>query len=264
MPQNLDYWTKITEKKPYQDLEWNIPEQKTGQVNIIGGNSSSFAAVAKTADFISSTFPVKSLGILLPDALRGKIPPIPGVNFLSSTESGSFAKSSAMAEYVEAADFSIFIGDLSKNSATAIAISDAIKNSTKNVLLTRDTIDLVCPEMPNIIERENLFVVGSMAQLQKLFRAVYYPKMLLLSQPLLPVVETLHKFTLSYPITILTFHQEQIIVASHGQVATMPIENTSYAPLSLWNGELAAKIALNNLYTPGKPLEATVFSIINR
>lgn len=259
--QKLDYWTKITDKKPYSDLEWNIPEQKTGRVNLIGGNSNSFAIVAKTAAFINNTFPVKDLNIILPDSLRGKIPPIPGVNFSTSTDSGSFAKSPLLNEYVNSADFSIFIGDLSKNSATSIAISEAIKNSDKPILLTRDSIDLVSMEMINIIERENLFIVGSMAQLQKLFRAVYYPKMILLSQPLLPVIETLHKFTLSYKTTILTFHQEQIIIANNGKINTIPIKNTIYTPLSLWNGELAAKITLNNLYTPGKPLEATTFAV---
>lgn len=259
--QALDYWTKITERKPYADLEWNIPEQKTGTVNVIGGNSSSFAVVAKTAEFISSSFPVHNLNILLPDSLRNKVPGIPGINFLASTESGSFAKSPLMVDFVESADFSIFIGDLSKNSATSIAISDAIKNSTKKVLLTRDAIDIIGPEMANIIEREDLFIVGSMAQLQKLFRSVYYPKMILLSEPLLPAIETLHKFTLSYPITIVTFHQEQIIIAHAGKINTIPIANTKYNPLSLWNGELAAKVAMNNLYTPGKPLEATTFSI---
>lgn len=259
--QKLDYWNKITDKKPFSDLEWNIPEQKSGRVSLIGGNSGSFATVAKTAGFITDMFPVKDLNILLPDSLRGKIPPIPGVNLLPSTDSGSFAKSPLLNEYIASSDFSIFIGDLSKNSATSIAISDAIKNSDKPVLLTRDSIDLIGPEMVNIIERDSLFIVGSMAQLQKLFRSVYYPKMILLSQPLLPVVETLHKFTLSYPVTILTFHQDQIIVANGGKIITMPIESTTYNPLSLWNGELAAKIALNNLYTPGKPLEATTFAI---
>ena len=259
--QKLDYWHKITDKKPYSDLEWNIPEQKTGRVNLIGGNSNSFAVVAKTAGFITDTFPVKDLNVILPDSLRGKIPPIPGVNFSASTDSGSFAKSPLLNEYVGSADFSIFIGDLSKNSATSIAISEAIKNSDRPVLLTRDSIDLISTEMINIVERENLFIVGSMSQLQKLFRAVYYPKMILLSEPLLPVIETLHKFTLSYKVTILTFHQEQIIVAHNGNINTIPIGNTTYTPLSLWSGELAAKIALNNLYSPGKPLEATTFAI---
>lgn len=271
--QPLDYWQKITEKNPFSELEWNVPEQKTGTINIIGGNSNNFSGIIRSAEFANANFPIKKLNVLLPEPLKNKLPPLPNLNFLPATESGSFAKSSVLNTFVSNADFSIFIGDFSKNSATTIAIADAIKTTmpadtpskdsikATPALLTRDTIDLLTPEMPSLIEHKNLFLVGSMAQLQKVFRAVYYPKMLLLSMPLLPAVEALHKFTLSYPVTILTFHQEQIIVANGGRVATLPIKNTNYTPISLWNGDLACKIALNNLYSPGKPYQATIFSI---
>ena len=86
--------------------------------------------------------------------------------------------------------------------------------------------------------------------------------MIMLSQPLVPVVETLHKFTLSYPTTILTFHQNQIIVANSGDITTTPNENTLYTPLSLWAGQLAGKIAAINLYTPKQPLKATTAAIL--
>lgn len=86
--------------------------------------------------------------------------------------------------------------------------------------------------------------------------------MIMLSQPLLPVVETLHKFTLSYPATIVTFHQNQIIVANSGDVTTTPIENTRYTPLSLWSYQLAGKIATLNLYNPNQPLKATTAAIL--
>ena len=115
--------------------------------------------------------------------------------------------------------------------------------------------------MPSLIERENLLFVGSAAQIQKLFRAVYYPKVLLLSMPLLPVVEALHKFTLSYPATILTLHQEQILIAKDGKILDIPLEKTNYTPISLVNSDLAAKIAANNLLINTAPLEATALSV---
>ena len=259
--EKYDYWQKNNNLKLFEDLSWNIPEQKTGVVNIIGGNSSNFSSVVHAAEFLTKTFPVKKLNILLPDSLKNKVPPFPDVFFLPSTKSGSFDKSPLLNEFVDTADFSIVIGDISNNSATSIALSDAIKNSQKPVLLTRDSIDLVTPELANLIERKGLFIVGSLAQLQKVFRAVYYPKVLLLSMPLLPVIEALHKFTLSYPVTILTLHQDQIIVANSGQVITTPLEKTAYSPISLWDGKLATKIAAMNLFTPGKPLDATCFAI---
>lgn len=259
--EKYDYWKKQVKKSDYSDLEWNIPEQKAGIINLIGGNSAGFSAVVHNAEFLSTKFPVKKLNIILPDSLKSKLPPSPDVFFMPSTDSGSFAKSPLLNSYMNDADTNIFIGDFSKNSATAIAISEALKLSNKPAMLTRDSIDLVLPEMPNLIEKENLFLVGSLAQIQKLFRAVYYPKVLLLSMPLIQVVEALHKFTLSYPTTILTFHQDQIIIAFSGKIITIPLDTTIYSPISLWSGQLACKIAVNNLYSPSKNLEATAFSV---
>ena len=259
--EKLNYWTKITTSHPFSDLEWNIPEQKTGVFNLIGGNVNSFSAVAQNAEFFSTNSAIKTLNILLPDSLKNKLPPVPNVSFLPSTESGSFAKSTILDQFVADADSSIFIGDVSKNSATTIALSSAINKSEKPIIITRDTIDTLTPEMLSIIEHGHLFIIGSLAQIQKIFRVVFYPKMILLSMPLIPIIEVLHKFTLSYPVTILTFHQGQIIVSSHGKITTMPIEKTSYTPISLWNGDLACKIAENNFFTPNHPLEATTFSI---
>ncbi|MBR2578599.1 MAG: hypothetical protein IKE41_00460 [Clostridia bacterium] len=259
--EKYDYWKKNQDTKLFQDLSWNIPEQKTGTFNIIGGNSSSFSSVIHSAEYLSKAFPVKNLNILLPDSLKNKVPPFPEITFTKSTESGSFDKSNELNTFVNSADFSIFIGDFSKNSATCIAISDAIKSSEKPVLLTRDGIDLLLPEMPNLLERNQLFLVGSLAQIQKVFRAAYYPKVLLLSMPILPIIEALHKFTLSYNTTILTFSNDQIIVANSGKIITTPLEKTSFTPVTLWSGNLAINVAANNLYSVNKPLEATTFSI---
>lgn len=258
---NHSYWKKLTSAKEYSDLEWNIPEQKTGVINLIGGNSASFSTVVHSAEFLINKFPIKTLNIFLPDVLKSKLPPAPNLFFLPSTTSGSFAKSPLLEQYLSESNTNIYIGDFSKNSATTVAISNALKVNSIPSVLTRDTIDLILPEIPNLIERENLFLVGSMAQIQKVFRAAYYPKVLLLSMPLVSIVEALHKFTLSYPTTILSFHQDQIIVAYHGQIITVPIEKTTYSPISLWSGQLACKIAMNNLYSPNKNLESTVFSI---
>lgn len=263
---NLSYWKKQTEPL-FPDLAWNIPEQKTGQLNIVGGNSQSFHSVVRLAEFLEHNFPLRSVSVYLPDSLRGQLPPLPNLTFAPSTSSGSFAKSAELRTSLTTGDFTIFAGDFSKNSATAIALSDAITTSstpdaTKPLLLTRDSVDLLAETAQNLLTRPNLFLVASLAQLQKLFRAVYYPRMIMLSQPLIPILETLHKFTLSYPVTILTFHQDQIIVATSGNLTTTPISNTSYTPLSLWSGQLAGKVAALNLYNPNHPLEATTAAIL--
>ena len=255
-----NYWQK-QERPLFSDLEWNFPEKKQGSVSVIGGNSQSFSIVNSVSTYLSTNFPIETINSVLPDALKSKLPPVPSIKLLPSTDSGSFKKSSAFFNALESANFNLLIGDFSKNSETAVAVYEAIKSTEKPILLTRDTIDLVLNDVNSFVERENLFFVGSMVQMQKLFRAVYYPKVLLLSMPILPIIEALHKFTISYPCTILTFHEGKILVAHSGEVVSTPIEKTPYSPLTLWSGELSARIAAFNLFNPKKPLEATVAAI---
>ncbi len=261
MPTNFPYWKK-QDKPLFKDLDWNIPEQKSNHVAVVGGNSQNFANIVKISEFLSVNFPVKTVETIMPDSLRKNFPSgLPDLTFLPSTPSGSFDRSPLLAEKLGAADFIFLAGDLTKNSITSVALAEALKTTTPRLLLTRDSADLLLEESEFLLENGAFFVV-SMAQLQKIFRAVYYPKVLMLSSPLVQIVETLHKFTLTYPATILTFHENQIIVASGGKIITTPLENTGYTPIGLWNGELAAKVLAMNLWTPGKPLEATAAAIL--
>lgn len=259
---DLSYWKK--QAKPlYPDLVWNIPERKTGRVTIIGGNLQGFSAIIRISEFMNQNFPFSTLTTILPETLRNKLPKLPGVKFALSTSNGSFAKSALLQTVFDSSDAVLLAGDLSRNSETAIALNDVIHSKTKiPLVLARDSVDLLAPEGTSWLPRPQTFIVASMLQLQKLFRSVYYPRMILLSQPLLQVLETLHKFTLTYPVTILTFHQGNIIVAYDGQVSTTHLTDTEYSPIGLWSGQLAARTLALNLYNPNKPFEATTAAIL--
>ena len=112
-----------------------------------------------------------------------------------------------------------------------------------------------------LLMNENLIFFASVPQLIKLLRAVYYPKMLLQSQSLIQVAEVLHKFTLSYPVRIVTLHNEQVLVAENGIVKAVALSATGYSPITIWGGELAAKIVAMNLYNPNSFIKATVTSL---
>lgn len=239
----------VTSKALSEDVFWNIPEQKTGAIRVIGGNSNNFSFEVKQTEFLSS-LNIRDVRLLLPDALRLRIPLVPGVNFAPSTESGSFSRSPELELAFSDADLTFLTGDFSKNAETTIAVIEAIGKSLKPLVLTRDAVDLASEAAEDFIERGEMIFVASMAQLQKLFRSLYYPKMILFSQPLLLAADTLHKFTLSYPVTILTYHQENVIVASGGEVIVTPINETSYSPMSLFMGNLASKVAALNLWSP--------------
>ena len=253
--QAADYWKKLDHIVD-DSILWNIPEQKTGRIAVIGGNLENCMVEIKNTEFLNS-LPIKSANLLLPSALQGKLPAFASVYFADSTSSGSFEN------FALDSDLVFFSGDFSKNSITEIAIIDTLRKLHENqlVVVTRDTVDLISADIQGILERKNLILMASLVQLQKIFRAALYPKMILLSMPIFPIIETLHKFTLSYPCTILTFHQNQIILASAGTVYTIPINQTNYTPLTLWSGTLACKISTLALWNPTNLLNAAECAI---
>lgn len=267
MPEPTPYWTKNPNLKEIKDeLSWNLPEQKQGTIKIVGGNSSVFSTEVKVAEYINKTFPfIKEVKNVFPDSLKSKFPALPFLEFYDSTESGSFDKSPELRRSLDGSDFGLLLGDLTKNSITCVAITEMLKTTPDvPVLITRDAIDLVASESAGFMERDNVFIVASMASLQKLFRALYYPRPIMLSQPILPTVETLHKFTMSYPVSILTFHDGKIIVANSGKIVTVEIEKTGLTPISLWSGNLSARIATFAMFNPNKPLEAMLAGILEK
>jgi len=264
MPSTAPYWKKAEEDiiKHALDLAWNFPEQRQGVVSIVGGNASAFLSEVKTAEYINKSFTfLKGVKNIFPDALKSKLPPIDSISYFKSTDSGSFASSSEFRHALEDSDVGLLLGDFSKNSNTSIAVSELIKNSSDiPLILARDSAELVVQEINNFIERDNLFFVTSMASLQKIFRALYYPRPIMLSQPIFPVIETLHKFTLSYKTAILTFHEGKIICAKNGNIVTIDLEKTRFTPVSLWSGELAANLAVFAMFNKQNPLEVMIAS----
>lgn len=258
----MNYMEKLSEN-PYQDLYWNIPEeQKLGTVAVIGGNGMNFRTVVKTSEYLINTFPLKEVKVVLPDSLKSKMPPLENLVFLKTTEVGSFLNAEEIKTSLSAVDFSLLIGDLSKNTVTAKAISDALKDSDKPAILTRDAIDLAVEEgAERLLMQENLIFFGSTVQWQKVFKSVYYPKVLMVSSSLVQVAEAFHKFTLSYPTQVVALHEGQILVAKNGVVKVVPLERTGYSPLGLWNGEMAGKIMALNLYNPDRFIEATTAAL---
>ena len=248
------------EKLRLADILWNIPEQKTGTVAVLGGNGQNFASVAKLAETFAK-MPIKEVRTYLPDSLKSKMPALPDVYFAKATPIGSFDKSPELNAAMAAADVALLAGDFSKNSATAIALAEAIRSSDKPTVWAKDTVELLAMEAQVLLPEGNITIIATLSQLQKLLRAIYYPKMLLLSMPIQPVKEVLHKFTLSYPVTILTLHEGQIMIANGGEIYTMPLEKSGYTPLTLWLGDLPAKITALQAWNPAKPYDATIAAL---
>ena len=84
----MEYFEKV-EENIAKDLLWNIPERKQGVVNVIGGNSQNFRTPVRVAEYLTEKYPIETVNLILPDALKSKLPPMPNFKFLESTETGS-------------------------------------------------------------------------------------------------------------------------------------------------------------------------------
>ena len=152
----------------------------------------------------------------------------------------------------------LWIGKLILNfSSTSILYEDFVRQYSGLLTITRDAIDLLLNTPESLVERDKTLLVVSFAQLQKIFSKVYYPKILTFRMQLQQLVEVVHKFTITYPVCIATFHQEQLIIAYGGQVTTTPWEY----PMAIWKGTVAANMAAYWLWNPSKPLQAVTTSL---
>lgn len=260
-----DYWKQQQPTKPlFPDIEWSKPEQKSsrGRLGIIGGNKLGFAGVAESYSTALNTG-AGEVRVLLPDCLRKSIPPsMTDVIFAPCNPSGSLSRD-ALPDLTALGTWAsclLLAGDAGRNSETAIAYSDLIRNYTGQLVITRDAVDLVKNDAEALVNRPNTTLIVSFAQLQKIFQAVYYPKMLTFSMQLLQLVETVHKFTVTYPVTIAVLHRDTLIVAHDGEVVTTKWET----PLAIWRGITAARAATYVIWTPSQPLQAIVTSLVTK
>lgn len=265
MSENFDYWHRQSTKKLFNDVDLMPPEQRrfAGKLLVMGGNKSAFFAVAAALEE-AKRFGVGEVRALLPDSLKNKIPSAPELYFAESENSGGFGRG-ALTEMLRQAEWSdavLLIGDNGKNAETSIVLTEFIKNCQKPAFLTRDAIDATTPGVMDWSMREyetGLFL--TLPQLQKLLRTLYYPKVITLSMPTNQLVETLHKFTLSYPISVTTFHNGLLLAAQNGSVTSQELAETTLTPISLWSGSLLAKGVVARLWNAEKPFMEVFASI---
>lgn len=256
------YWRVQEPSSPlFPNVEWTKPEQRShaGKLAIVGGNKLGFIAV-RDAYALAHQLGAGQIRAILPDALKSTVPTgVADALFLPSNPSGGLSKKGhgELAATAQWADVTLLVGDSGKNSETAIALETLVE--TQNYLvITRDAADLLRHASQRIVERDNTVLVLSFAQLQKYFQSIYYPIILSFSMQLAQLVDALHKFTLTYPACVVTFHHNQLLVAHNGQVTTTPWDE----PMLIWRGSVATKAACYLLWSPQKPLETITNSFL--
>jgi len=260
--ESYPYWQTQEPGKPlFPDIEWSKPERRdqAGKLAIIGGNKLGFAGVAEAYTQTLETG-VGEVKVLLPDVLKKTIPPtMTDVIFGATNPSGSLAKD-AFAEMQAIGAWAsgvLLIGDAGRNSETAIVYEDFIREYSGMLTISRDAVDLVKNSSQQLVERPDTLLVVSFAQLQKIFQMVYYPKILTFSLQLAQLVEAVHKFTITYPCSIVVLHKDHLVIASGGDVITQPWDNA----MAIWRGGVAARAASYWLWNPSSPLKAVASSL---
>jgi hypothetical protein len=257
-----DFWHKQTLDKPlFPELIWSRPENRmyAGKLLIVGGNSQSFTAPAQI--FTEATKAgVGTARVLLPDALRKVVGPvlIDG-EYAASTPSGSFS-AEALAILLEGAawsDGTLIGGDLGRNSETAILLEKFAAKYSGQLTITKDAVDYYTTTPAPISQRQNTCLVLSFSQLQALGKALHYTQAFTFDMDLLRLVSTLHDFTGTYGLTIVTKHLNQMLVATAGQVSTTKLDTD----LSIWRCQVAAHVAVWWAQNPSKTFEAVTIAV---
>lgn len=257
-----DYWKKQDAAKPlFEEVLWNKPEQKSkaGKLLIIGGSAHGFRAVvnAYQSAIENGAGQVK---VVLPDILKKKLPTDfnEGV-FLPSNDGGGFSMDglNELLETANWADVILLAGDTGMNSETAVMHQKLLTKINKPIVATRDAVDLLLEDAEITANTENLSLIMTFSQTQKLFQKVYYPKVLTFSMNLFNFVECLHKFTTTYPSAIATYHQESLIASQNGEIVTQKADGQ----LGIIDGSIATKTATYLLWTHSNSLAsiATAF-----
>lgn len=256
MSENLDYWHRQSTNKLFNDIDMMAPEQRrfAGKLLIIGGNKGMFFAVASALE-AAKKFGVGEVRALMPDALKNQVPSTPELYFAEAEASGAFGRLALqeMLRQAEWADAVLLIGDSGKNAETSLVFAEFMDKCQKPVYITRDAVETVTPSAADWAMRDyETGLLLTMPQLQKMLRTMYYPKVITLSMPTNQLVETLHKFTLSYPVAVATFHNDLIVVAEKGVVVTQSISDTNLTPISIWSGALLVQAVVARLWNPEK------------
>ena len=256
MSENLDYWHRQSTNKLFNDIDMMAPEQRrfAGKLLIIGGNKGMFFAVASALE-AAKKFGVGEVRALMPDALKNQVPSTPELYFAEAEASGAFGRSALqeMLRQAEWADAVLLIGDSGKNAETSLVFAEFMDKCQKPVYITRDAVETVTPSAADWAMRDyETGLLLTMPQLQKMLRTMYYPKVITLSMPTNQLVETLHKFTLSYPVAVATYHNDLIVIAEKGEVVTQQISETKLTPISLWSGALLVQAVVARLWNPEK------------
>lgn len=251
------YWQKQSKSEPlFPDLLWSRPENKrlAGKLLIIGGNKFNFSAPGQAYE-ASVKAGVGVAKVLMPDALKKTIGRVlENCEFAPTNKSGSFARSALdpWLEWAAWSDAVLLAGDVGRNSETAIVLEQFIQKYPGSLTITQDCLDQFTSNPDKLFRRPNTTIVASFAQLQKAWPHIIEngEEVIKYGLPLQKNIELIHDLSKKLPVSIVTKHNDEIIVAVNGEVSTTPNTET------VWRVKTSASTSIWQLQNPNHPFQA--------
>lgn len=223
-----EYWKRQKEEPLFEQLDWDKPERKdqAGRLLIVGGSDHALSAPAQ-AFMLSQSHGIGSAKVALPSKAKRLLKDgVFETVFLPSTPSGEFSNegSRELLEYALWADTVLLCGDTGRNSQTTVLVSDFLRSYSGQVIITRDSLDSLTNEAQLVLSRPRTTIVATIAQLQKIFKNTGNPTPVTFTMDLTALLSLLHEATENDRASIVTLHNNQIIVASGGEVSTTQLQ----------------------------------------
>ncbi len=251
------YWQKQAKDKPlFPDLLWSRPENKrlAGKLLIIGGNKFNFSAPGQAYEAAVKAG-IGVAKVLMPDALKKTIGSVlENCEFGPTNKSGSFARTAldVWLEWAAWSDHVLLAGDVGRNSETAIVLEQFMQKYSGPLTITQDCLDQFTSNPDKLFHRPNTTIVGSFAQLQKAWPHIIEngEEVIKYGLPLQKNIELFHKVSEKLPVSIVTKHNDELVVAVAGQISTTL--NTDI----VWRVRTAAGASVWQLQNPSQTFSA--------
>ena len=254
-----EYWLKQSTDQPlFPDLLWSRPENKAqaGKLLIVGGNLHGFTAPAG-AYSAAEKAGIGVTRVVLPDKLQKTVGRMfPEADFAPSTLTGSFAKQ-ALAQLMEDAKWAdgvLLAGDFGKNSETAVLLESFLKKYEGISVLSGDSLDYFLESASDLLNRQKTAILADFGRLQALAKRSRPNPPLAHDMGLYELVKALAQWSEEIEASLITYHQDSVVVATGGKVSSTPVKSVKFS-------ELAAYISVWCLQNPPKPFEAMTSSV---
>lgn len=249
-------WLRQKPDEPlFPDVLWSRPENRrhAGKLLIIGGHKQAFNEVS-AAYAAAQKAGIGSARVILPDSLQKMLHTLfPEAEYAASTPIGSFSRQAlgTLLDASEWADAVLLVGDLGRNSETAVLLEGFIEKYPGKLALTGDSLDYFLNQSSKLISRKDSLIIGSLNQIQKLAA----PNLIQQNADLIKVVEQISDWVSKTDLEAVATHSNQAIVAVNQQISTSPVK------ASVPDVSLAAYAAVWWLQQPEKPFEALTSAV---